>query len=85
MFDGQAVFGPSLLRTQPVSNLARFEPCPFRTDRPAGPGRPARDGGQEVLPELAAHLSHFGACETPEQSLVPDLNEFDETVPGPWT
>ena len=31
-----------------------------------------------------AHLSNFGAYGTPERRLVFDLNDFDETLPGPW-
>jgi uncharacterized protein (DUF2252 family) len=31
-----------------------------------------------------AHLSNFGAFAAPDRSLVFDLNDFDETLPGPW-
>lgn len=31
-----------------------------------------------------AHLVNFGGFATPERSLVFDLNDFDETLPGPW-
>jgi hypothetical protein len=31
-----------------------------------------------------AHLLNFGACASPERSLLFDLNDFDETMPGPW-
>lgn len=31
-----------------------------------------------------AHLMNFGAYGTPERQLVFDLNDFDETHPGPW-
>ena len=31
-----------------------------------------------------AHLSNFGGFGTPERDLVFDLNDFDETLPGPW-
>ena len=31
-----------------------------------------------------AHLSNFGAFGTPERNLVFDINDFDETTPGPW-
>jgi uncharacterized protein (DUF2252 family) len=31
-----------------------------------------------------AHLSNFGAYGSPERRLVFDLNDFDETLPGPW-
>ena len=32
-----------------------------------------------------AHLSNFGAFASPERQLVFDLNDFDETHPGPWS
>jgi uncharacterized protein (DUF2252 family) len=31
-----------------------------------------------------AHLSNFGLFGTPERRLLFDLNDFDETLPGPW-
>jgi uncharacterized protein (DUF2252 family) len=31
-----------------------------------------------------AHLLNFGAYASPERSLLFDLNDFDETLPGPW-
>ena len=31
-----------------------------------------------------AHLSNFGIFATPERKLVFDINDFDETYPGPW-
>jgi uncharacterized protein (DUF2252 family) len=31
-----------------------------------------------------AHLSNFGSYASPERRLVFDLNDFDETLPGPW-
>jgi Uncharacterized protein conserved in bacteria (DUF2252) len=31
-----------------------------------------------------AHLSNFGAFGSPERNLLFDLNDFDETLPGPW-
>ena len=31
-----------------------------------------------------AHLSNFGVYGSPERALVFDLNDFDETLPGPW-
>jgi uncharacterized protein (DUF2252 family) len=30
------------------------------------------------------HLMNFGGFATPERSLVFDINDFDETFPGPW-
>jgi uncharacterized protein (DUF2252 family) len=31
-----------------------------------------------------AHLSNFGAFASPERNLVLDVNDFDETLPGPF-
>lgn len=31
-----------------------------------------------------AHLSNFGTYATPERHQVFDVNDFDETLPGPW-
>ncbi len=31
-----------------------------------------------------AHLSNFGFFGTPERRLIFDINDFDETLPGPW-
>jgi uncharacterized protein (DUF2252 family) len=30
------------------------------------------------------HLSNFGVYASPERTLVFDINDFDETLPGPW-
>ncbi|MFJ2991120.1 DUF2252 domain-containing protein [Pandoraea sp. NPDC087047] len=30
------------------------------------------------------HLANFGGFATPERALIFDLNDFDETAPGPW-
>ena len=31
-----------------------------------------------------AHLSNFGLFASPERKLMFDVNDFDETLPGPW-
>src|SRR5437588_12216499 len=31
-----------------------------------------------------AHLANFGGFASPERELVFDVNDFDETLPGPW-
>ena len=31
-----------------------------------------------------AHLMNFGVFATPERRIVFDINDFDETLPGPW-
>lgn len=30
------------------------------------------------------HLNNFGAYATPERNMIVDINDFDETLPGPW-
>jgi hypothetical protein len=37
-----------------------------------------------VQPCGDAHLANFGAFASPERQLLFDLNDFDETLPGPW-
>ena len=32
----------------------------------------------------AAHVSNFGGFPSPDRELVFDINDFDETAPGPW-
>ncbi|MGZ4632670.1 MAG: DUF2252 domain-containing protein [Actinomycetes bacterium] len=31
-----------------------------------------------------AHLSNFGVFASPERQMIFDINDFDETLPGPW-
>ncbi len=31
-----------------------------------------------------AHVSNFGKFASPERNLIFDINDFDETIPGPW-
>ncbi|MGE0659454.1 MAG: DUF2252 domain-containing protein [Reyranellaceae bacterium] len=31
-----------------------------------------------------AHLANFGGFATPERRVIFDINDFDETLPGPW-
>ena len=31
-----------------------------------------------------AHVANFGTFATPERNVVFDINDFDETEPGPW-
>jgi uncharacterized protein (DUF2252 family) len=42
------------------------------------------DSGLQVQLCGDAHLSNFGMFASPERRLVFDLNDFDETYPGPW-
>jgi uncharacterized protein (DUF2252 family) len=42
------------------------------------------DTGLSVQSCGDAHLSNFGLFASPERRLVFDINDFDETLPGPW-
>lgn len=42
------------------------------------------DSGITVQACGDAHLSNFGIFGSPERHLVFDVNDFDETLPGPW-
>ena len=42
------------------------------------------DSGLRVQVCGDAHISNFGTFAAPDRSLVFDLNDFDETLPGPW-
>src|SRR5438552_2979696 len=42
------------------------------------------DSGLRVQLCGDAHLSNFGVFAAPDRALVLDLNDFDETLPGPW-
>ena len=45
---------------------------------------PASQSGLRVQLCGDAHLANFGGFASPERSLVFDLNDFDETLPGPF-
>jgi uncharacterized protein (DUF2252 family) len=42
------------------------------------------DSGLRVQACGDAHLSNFGVFAAPDRRLVIDVNDFDETLPGPW-
>ena len=44
----------------------------------------ARVSGITVQACGDCHLANFGGFATPERALVFDINDFDETYPGPW-
>ncbi len=46
----------------------------------------SRTPNAEVSVQLCgdAHLSNFGLFATPERRMIFDINDFDETLPGPW-
>jgi uncharacterized protein (DUF2252 family) len=45
---------------------------------------PTRSSGFRVQLCGDAHLSNFGIFGSPERNQVFDINDFDETAPGPW-
>ena len=49
-----------------------------------GPRAARRSPGLTVQLCGDAHLSNFGGFASPERQLVFDINDFDETLPGPW-
>jgi uncharacterized protein (DUF2252 family) len=40
--------------------------------------------GFQVQASGDCHLTNFGVYASPERNLLFDLNDFDETLPGPW-
>jgi uncharacterized protein (DUF2252 family) len=42
------------------------------------------DSGVRVQLCGDAHLSNFGLFASPERQMIFDINDFDETLPGPW-
>jgi uncharacterized protein (DUF2252 family) len=42
------------------------------------------DSGLRVQLCGDAHLGNFGGFRSPERALIFDINDFDETLPGPW-
>jgi len=86
-----------LLERQAASRVGRL--VPLRYGRMlASPFTFYRGGAAVMAADLAAtprsgfetqlcgdaHLSNFGGFASPERRLVFDLNDFDETLPGPW-
>ena len=68
---------------------ARMSASPFAFFRGAAAvmaGDLARGPSSGLTVQLCgdAHLSNFGIFASPERRLVFDLNDFDETFPGPW-
>jgi uncharacterized protein (DUF2252 family) len=87
----------SLLQEQDRSRLAQF--VPLRYGRMiASPFGFLRGSAIVMAGDLAAtpvtglqvqmcgdaHLGNFGVYATPERNEVFDVNDFDETLPGPW-
>ena len=69
--------------------FARMSPSPFTFFRGGAKimssdlaGTP--DTGLTVQACGDAHLLNFGGFGSPERTMLFDLNDFDETLPGPW-
>ena len=87
----------ALLEEQAASRLPEL--VPIRYGRMlVSPGTFYRGGALIMASDLAtsprsgvtvqlcgdAHLSNFGLFGSPERQLMFDINDFDETLPGPW-
>jgi uncharacterized protein (DUF2252 family) len=91
---GQAAWAPAPNRTDPVAyllaaNAARVAASPFAFFRGAASLMaadlaPAPVTGLRVQLCGDAHLVNLGAYAAPDGHLVFDLNDFDETIAGPW-
>src|SRR5215216_7039710 len=66
------------MRASPFAFL-RGAPAVMAADRATTPAT-----GISVQACGDAHLLNFGLFATPERNLVFGLNDFDETLPGPW-
>ena len=55
-----------------------------RRDRKPGTSPPRTRSGLDVQLCGDAHLSNFGIFRAPDRTLVFDINDFDETHPGPF-
>ena len=73
----------------PLSHVGRMLASPFTFYRGAAAIMaadlaPSSVSGITVQLCGDAHLSNFGVFGTPERQLIFDINDFDETLPGPW-
>jgi len=79
---------PRLASLLPI-RYGRMATSPFAFFRGAAPVM-ARDLSTTPTTDLRvqlcgdAHLANFGVFATPERDQVFDVNDFDETLPGPW-
>jgi uncharacterized protein (DUF2252 family) len=76
--DERQAQGTSARTTTPRSSHAGWAPAAGRR-HPVDP-----TAGLSVQLCGDAHLSNFGVFGSPERRLVFDLNDFDETLPGPF-
>jgi uncharacterized protein (DUF2252 family) len=59
-----------------------FTEAPRRSWRPTSRPPPAWDSWVQACGD--AHLTNLGVYASPSRDLVADVNDFDETLPGPW-
>ena len=82
-------FGPRTRRSRPRIDRRRTD-CPWRDALAGGAGLMAADLAGAPRTSLHtqlcgdAHLSNFGAFEAPDRRLVFSINDFDETLAGPF-
>jgi len=86
-----ASWKPAADRFDPVALLHETEQgripelLPERHERMrADPFAFYRGGAALMAADLAARPVNFGGYATPESNLIFDVNDFDETLPGPW-
>jgi uncharacterized protein (DUF2252 family) len=70
----------------PLSSHAGWVPAPDRSDPVELLEKQNATREPDLNVQLCgdAHLSNFGAFASPERRLLFDLNDFDETLPGPF-
>jgi uncharacterized protein (DUF2252 family) len=87
----------AVLETQAASRIAELIPIRYQRML-VSPFAFYRGGAAIMAADLAglpntglnvqlcgdAHLSNFGGFASPERELILDINDFDETLPGPW-
>jgi uncharacterized protein (DUF2252 family) len=87
----------ALLRSQDLNRVAELVPIRYQRMRES-PFAFFRGSALVMAADLAktpasgievqlcgdAHLGNFGLFGSPERQLVFDINDFDETLPGPW-
>ncbi len=77
----QSQFIPLRMGRMAASPFAflRGSACVMAGDLAVGPKT-----GIEVIIDGDAHLNNFGLYGTPQREIIFDLNDFDETIIGPW-
>ncbi len=87
LLEGQAAIAHPGARAGPLRPDGGLAVHVLSRRGPADGGRPRRRRRRPAFQvQLCgdAHLSNFGLFASPERDLVFDINDFDETHPGPW-